>query len=108
MNWLQRLLRRDQMERELDKELRFHIDRYTADLIARGIGPDQARRRASRKFPPRAPCRANRPDRRTARGVKSQNDARRSSRSVLCASSREAIRRKYFPRRSHAPVQARA
>ena len=36
MTWWQRLWRRSQMEAQLDKELRFHLDQHAADLIARG------------------------------------------------------------------------
>ena len=36
MNWWQRLLRRKKMEEQLEKELRFHLDQHTAELIARG------------------------------------------------------------------------
>jgi putative ABC transport system permease protein len=35
------------MEEELEKELRFHLDQHTADLIAQGLDPEEARRRAS-------------------------------------------------------------
>ena len=38
--------RRKQMEEQLDKELRFHLDRHTADLIAQGRHPEEARRQA--------------------------------------------------------------
>jgi putative ABC transport system permease protein len=34
------------MEAELEKELRFHLDQHTADLIAQGLDPEEARRRA--------------------------------------------------------------
>ena len=34
------------MEDQLDRELRFHLERHTADLIARGVAPDDARRQA--------------------------------------------------------------
>lgn len=34
------------MEEQLEKELRFHLDQYTADLVARGNDPEQARRQA--------------------------------------------------------------
>src|SRR5438876_749988 len=44
--WLTRLLRRDRMEDQLDKELRFHLEHHTADLIARGRSPEDARREA--------------------------------------------------------------
>ena len=46
MTWWHRLLRRKQMEEQLDKELRFHLDQHTADLIARGLDPAEARRQA--------------------------------------------------------------
>src|ERR1700728_1363686 len=46
MIWWQRLFRRTQMEEQLEKELRFHIDQHTADLIARGYQADEARREA--------------------------------------------------------------
>lgn len=46
MTWLNRLLRRRQMEEQLEKELRFHIDEYAADLMARGQDPAAARRQA--------------------------------------------------------------
>ena len=46
MNWWQRLLQRNKMERQLDKELRFHLEQHTFDLIARGLDPAEARRRA--------------------------------------------------------------
>jgi predicted permease len=35
------------MEEELAEELRFHLDQHTADLIARGCAPDEARRQAT-------------------------------------------------------------
>ena len=46
MTWLRRLLRRAEMEEQLDRELRFHLEQHTADLIARGVAPDEARRQA--------------------------------------------------------------
>jgi len=50
MTWWQRLWRRTQMEEQLAKELRFHIDQYTADLIAHGRDPEEARRQARLAF----------------------------------------------------------
>ena len=46
MSWLTRLLRRDQLEQQLDKELKFHIDAHTAELISRGVDPATALRQA--------------------------------------------------------------
>jgi predicted permease len=34
------------MEEQLDKELLFHLDHHTADLVAKGLNPEDARRRA--------------------------------------------------------------
>jgi putative ABC transport system permease protein len=34
------------MEEQLEKEMRFHLDQHTADLIAQGHGPGEARRQA--------------------------------------------------------------
>jgi putative ABC transport system permease protein len=47
---LRSLFHRDQVERELDEELRFHIERETADNIARGLKPSEARREANRSL----------------------------------------------------------
>jgi predicted permease len=46
MTWWHRLWRRKKMEEELEKELRFHLEQHTADLIAQGIDPEEARRQA--------------------------------------------------------------
>jgi putative ABC transport system permease protein len=46
MNWWQRLWRRREMEEHLDKEVQFHIEQHAADLMARGIDPEDAQRRA--------------------------------------------------------------
>jgi len=46
MTWWHRLWRRSELEEQLDKELRFHIDQYTIDLIAHGHDPEEARRQA--------------------------------------------------------------
>src|SRR5947209_11381275 len=46
MTWWRRLWIRKKMEEELEKELRFHLDQHTADLIAQGLDPEEARRRA--------------------------------------------------------------
>src|SRR5215471_10165383 len=46
MTWWHRLWRRKKMEEEFEKELRFHLDEHAADLIAQGLDPEEARRRA--------------------------------------------------------------
>jgi predicted permease len=44
VNRLFRLFRRQRLEEQLDKELRFHLDEHAADLAASGHAPQQARR----------------------------------------------------------------
>jgi predicted permease len=46
MNWWHRLFRRRKKEEELEKELRFHLDLHTSDLIAQGYSPEEAQRQA--------------------------------------------------------------
>src|SRR5579871_1921719 len=46
MSWLERLLRRNEMERQLNKEMHFHLEQHARQLIARGVDPVEARRRA--------------------------------------------------------------
>ena len=44
--WLRTLLRRDQVEADMEKELAFHIARETELNLSRGLTPDEARRAA--------------------------------------------------------------
>jgi predicted permease len=46
VNWWLRLWRRKEMEEQLEKELRFHLDEHTNRLIAQGNAPDLAQRNA--------------------------------------------------------------
>src|ERR1051326_8201713 len=46
MSWWHRLWRRKQMEQLLEKELSFHLDEHTAELVARGYTAESARRQA--------------------------------------------------------------
>src|SRR5215470_11463229 len=46
MNWFRRLLRRTEMDAQLERELRFHLDQHVADLIGRGHTPAEAQRQA--------------------------------------------------------------
>src|SRR5580658_34770 len=50
MHWLRRLFRKEQSEKQLDAELRFHIERQISDNVAKGIAPQEARRRAQLDF----------------------------------------------------------
>ena len=42
MAWLQNIWRRRSQERELDAELRFHIDRQIDDYVREGLSRDEA------------------------------------------------------------------
>jgi putative ABC transport system permease protein len=47
---LRTIFRRTRMERELDAELRFHLDMLAAQNVARGMSPQDARRAARQTF----------------------------------------------------------
>lgn len=44
------LFRSTDVDRELDRELRFHVDHHIAELVDAGLPPDDARREALRNF----------------------------------------------------------
>jgi predicted permease len=50
LGWLRRLIGRDRLERDLDRELRFHVDEDTRRLVAAGVPQAEARRRALASF----------------------------------------------------------
>jgi FtsX-like permease family len=50
MRWYQRFFRRELTEKHLDAELRFHLDQRIADLVATGMAPEAAHRRARLEF----------------------------------------------------------
>jgi predicted permease len=50
MHWLHRLLKKGQSEKQLDDELRFHMERQISDYSASGMTPGEARRRAQLDF----------------------------------------------------------
>ena len=50
MHWLHRLFRKQQAEKQLDAELRDHLERQISDYIASGMTPEEARRRAHLDF----------------------------------------------------------
>ncbi len=50
MRWYQRLFRRARTERQLDAELRVHLERQIADYVATGMTPAEAQRRARLDF----------------------------------------------------------
>ena len=47
---LRSLFRRRQVDREIDEELRFHLERRTEENVAAGMAPDAAAREARRAF----------------------------------------------------------
>jgi predicted permease len=50
MRWYRRFFRRGLTERQLDAELRFHLEQQTADYVAAGMTAEEARRRARLEF----------------------------------------------------------
>ena len=50
MTWLSRFFRKSKLDAQLDSELRFHVEQQTADNIAAGMSPAEARRRALAQF----------------------------------------------------------
>ena len=50
MRWFQRLFHRSRAERDLDRELRFHLERQISDNLAAGMSPTEARRDALLKL----------------------------------------------------------
>ena len=49
-SWVRAILRRSRMEREMDAELRFHIEAFAEDLVRRGVTHEEATRRARAEF----------------------------------------------------------
>ncbi len=50
MRWYRRFFRRGLTERQLDAELRFHLEQQAADYVAAGMTVEEARRRARLEF----------------------------------------------------------
>src|SRR5438477_11577242 len=49
-SWLRAVAGRARMEREMDAELRFHIEAFAEDLVRRGVPREEALRRARIEF----------------------------------------------------------
>lgn len=49
-SWLRAVTRRSRMEREMDTELRFHIEAFAEELVGRGVPREEALRRARLEF----------------------------------------------------------
>jgi hypothetical protein len=78
-HWLRRarmLARRSALEREMDEEMRFHIESEIAELVARGMEADVARRVAVVRF---GGVERFKEDARDARGVRARASPRRWS-----------------------------
>ena len=69
MGWWRRLFGRRRLERELDAELRFHVEQETARLVGEGLPPAAARRRALAAFGGLEPMREYARDARGTRWV---------------------------------------
>src|SRR5215469_7071758 len=50
MYWLRRLFRKEKTEKQLDSELRFHIEQLTDDYLKSGMSRAEAERRAKIEF----------------------------------------------------------
>ncbi len=50
MNWIARVWHRERLDRDIDRELRFHVDEETNRLVASGLTPEEARRTALATF----------------------------------------------------------
>ena len=50
MHWLRRFFRKEQSEKQLDAELRFHVEQQVAGYLPAGMIPEEARRRAKLEF----------------------------------------------------------
>jgi len=50
MHWLLRLFHKEQSEKHLDDELRFHLERQISGYVAAGMSPEEAGRRAALDF----------------------------------------------------------
>ena len=87
MRWLVRLFRRAALEQELDRELRFHVETRTEELIGTGLNAIEARRRALAEFGGVEPIKEEARDARGTRWV-----ARRVAR-WCCTDPSEAVPR---------------
>jgi putative ABC transport system permease protein len=50
MRWVRRIWHRNSTERQLDRELRFHLEEEVARYVQSGFSPEEARRRAALQF----------------------------------------------------------
>ena len=69
MRWFMRLVRRERLERDLDRELAFHVGAEIDRLVAEGVNPAEARRQALAAFGGLEPIRERARDARGTRWV---------------------------------------
>lgn len=67
--WLRALFRRNLVERELDEELSFHLERQVAEDVSRGMDAEEARRRAWMELGGIERCKEECRDQRGLRGL---------------------------------------
>src|SRR5215472_700113 len=72
-SWWRALVHRQQAESDVETELRFHIESYTADLMRSGVAPDEALRRAKAELGSTA---AQRDEWRASIGLRAWDDLR--------------------------------
>jgi len=49
-SWLKWIIKRRRLEGEMDEEVRFHIESYAREMVAKGMSPQEAMRRARIEF----------------------------------------------------------
>jgi predicted permease len=76
-SWLAGILHRDTLEREMDEELRFHVETYADDLARGGVPREEAMRRARAEF---GGVEARKDECREARGLRLIDEARADAR----------------------------
>jgi predicted permease len=79
-SWLFGVTHRSRLERDMDEELRFHIDTYAADLMREGLPREEAMRRAYAEF---GGIEGRKEDCREARGLRLVDEARADVRYTL-------------------------
>jgi predicted permease len=79
-SWLFGIAHRSTAEREMDEELRFHVESYEAALVREGVPRAEARRRARAEF---GGLEARKEDCREARGLRLVDEARGDVRYAL-------------------------
>ena len=73
-SWLRASLGRGRMESDMDRELRFHLERRAEDLVRGGMSEEEARRQAQAEF---GGVEARKDECREALGLRLLDDARR-------------------------------